>query len=146
MSNVEARLDALVQQMGVTVIETSKLGSTLNACFHQPTHTIFVRFGLDPVTRTCAIAHELGHAHYGHDCSHPRAEREADEWAARTLLSVEDVERAAYDCEASPAAMAAELGVTPHLLALWGRLYKAGRIKDTQSCLTTEYAISALSL
>lgn len=135
MSPVEAALETLAHTMGITVIETSKLGSTLNACFHPPTQTIFIKIGLDPVTRRCAIAHELGHAHYGHDCSTPGAERQADEWAAQQLLDVGDVEVVGWECEGSAAAMAAELGVTPHLLDLWMRMYERGRIQpEKRAC------------
>lgn len=135
MSPVEAALETLAHTMGITVIETSKLGSTLNACFHPPTQTIFIKIGLDPVTRRCAIAHELGHAHYGHDCSTPGAERQADEWAARQLLDVGDVEVVGWECEGSAVAMAAELGVTPHLLVLWMGMYEQGRIEpEKRAC------------
>ncbi|MEL6053894.1 ImmA/IrrE family metallo-endopeptidase [Corynebacterium rouxii] len=135
MSPVEAALETLAHTMGITVIETSKLGSTLNACFHPPTQTIFIKIGLDPVTRRCAIAHELGHAHYGHNCSTPGAERQADEWAARQLLDVGDVEVVGWECEGSAAAMAAELGVTPHLLVLWMGMYGRGRIQpEKRAC------------
>lgn len=135
MSPVEAALESLSHEMGITVIETSKLGSALNACFHPASQTIFIKIGLDPVTRRCAIAHELGHAHYGHICSSPGAERQADEWAAQQLLDANDVAAVGLECEGSPAAMAAELGVTPHLLALWMRLYNQGRIQ--RHCLST---------
>lgn len=134
MSSVEANLDALAQDMGITVIETSKLGSSLNACFHPSTRTVFVRLGLDPATRTCAIAHELGHAHYGHSCSMQRAEREADEWAARKLLDYDQVEKAGRECDDSIPAIAAELSVTPKLLRLWFEMYRAGKIQQRISC------------
>lgn len=135
MSPVEAALETLAHTMGITVIETSKLGSTLNACFHPPTQTIFIKIGLDPVTRRCAIAHELGHAHYGHDCSTPGAERQDDEWAARQLLDVGDVEVVGWECEGSAAAMAAELGVTPYLLVLWMGMHERGRIQpEKRAC------------
>ncbi|CAB0486626.1 ImmA/IrrE family metallo-endopeptidase [Corynebacterium diphtheriae] len=135
MSPVEAALETLAHTMGITVIETSKLGSTLNACFHPASQTIFIKIGLDPVTRRCAIAHELGHAHYGHDCSTPGAERQADEWAAQQLLDVGDVEVVGWECEGSAAAMAAELGITPHLLVLWMGMYERGRIQpEKRAC------------
>lgn len=135
MSPMEAALETLAHNMGITVIETSKLGSTLNACFHPASQTIFIKIGLDPVTRRCAIAHELGHAHYGHNCSTPGAERQADEWAAQQLLDVGDVEVVGWECEGSAAAMAAELGVTPHLLVLWMGMYERGRIQpEKRAC------------
>ncbi|EEW50456.1 hypothetical protein HMPREF0290_0904 [Corynebacterium efficiens YS-314] len=97
-----------------------------------------MRWGLDAVTRRCAIAHELGHEHYGHDCSTPGAERLADEWAAMKLVTVDDVETAAESCEGQPSAIAAEIGITPHLLSTWMRLHEAGRTSQQWSCLLSE--------
>ncbi|AKN76143.1 hypothetical protein D881_01870 [Corynebacterium ulcerans NCTC 12077] len=134
MSPVEAALETLAHNMGITVIETSKLGSTLNACFHPPTQTVFIKTGLDPVTRHCAIAHELGHAHYGHGCSTPGAERQADEWAARVLIDGDRLKSIGSEYDWAAPAIAAELGVTPHLLSVWMDLYARGRV-TTQSCL-----------
>lgn len=131
MSTVERRLERLIADAGVRIVETGRLTRSLNACYHEPSRTIIVRWGLDPVTRVCAIAHELGHAHYGHDCSSARAEREADEWAARALLTVDLVEDAGRECDGAACAIAAELGVTPALLELWMQMYQAGRIPYT---------------
>lgn len=135
MSRVEERLEALAEDMGVRLVETGRLSPELNACFHAPTMTVFVRHGLDPVTRRCAIAHELGHAQAGDECSSPRAEKTADEWAAKNLLDLDEVETVARDVDHAPSAMAAELGVTPHLLAVWMRMYEAGRIRVEWDCL-----------
>lgn len=135
MSRVEERLETLAESLGVRLVETGRLSPTLNAAFHRPTMTMFVRWGLDPVTRRCAIAHELGHAHAGDECSSPRAEKAADEWAAQQLLDLDEVEEVARDVDHAPAAMAAELGVTPNLLAVWMRLYEAGRIRAEWDCL-----------
>lgn len=128
MNTVEARLERLIQDMGITIVETPKLEMSLNACFHLQTSTIIVNSGLDPATRTCAIAHELGHAYYGHDCSTSFAEYQADQWAAQNLLTLDMVKTTSAECDGMPALIAAELGVTPELLATWMRLYEAGRI------------------
>ena len=40
------------------------------------------------------IAHELGHAAYGHTVSDAKAERQADEYAARLLITEGDYRRA----------------------------------------------------
>lgn len=127
MSPIEERLEALLAAAGVRIITTTALGGWLNAVYHEPTRTIYIRKGLDAVTRTCMIAHELGHAYYGHRCSSPRAEREADDWAALNLITEGEVRAAAREHAGAPAAIAAELGVTPHLLAVWARLHQVGR-------------------
>ena len=125
--DVEKRLIELIDASGVRLIETSELHRRFNACWHQPSQTVYVRWGLDPVTRRCAIAHELGHAHYGDECSSPGAERRADRWAASKLLDADAVFRAARDCDGAASLVAAELGVTPRLLEAWMELYRAGR-------------------
>ena len=78
--------------------------------------------------------HELGHAYHNHDCSTPDNEREADEWAANQLLDDGLVEEAAWECDSEPVAMAAELGVTVHLLRTWERLYRVGRTRHVSAC------------
>jgi len=72
--------------MGTTIIESNRLDASYNVVFYRPGRTLYVQAGLDPVTRTCAITHELGHTHYAHDCSTQQAEHKADKWAADHLL------------------------------------------------------------
>lgn len=135
MSAVEDRLEAVCERMGVKLIERPDLRVDLNACWHADTRSIVVRWGLDPVTRRCAIAHELGHADAGHDCSSPRAERDADEFAAWLLIPSWQVEDLSYQIGWSPAELCSELGVTPHLFQVWVRMYEVGRIKEYSNCL-----------
>jgi hypothetical protein len=47
---------------------------------------IYFDLKLTPFERRSILAHELGHAHYGHDCDSPRNERQADIFAARLLI------------------------------------------------------------
>lgn len=129
MSKIEQQLENLAAVMNVQLVYSKRLDVSLNAAWHPATRVILIRHNLDPATRVCAIAHELGHAHYGHNCSNEQAEREADEWAALHLLDFRTVKAAAYACEHNPGAIAAELGVTPRLLAVWMRLYESGRMR-----------------
>lgn len=52
---------------------------------------ITLKPGLGLAQRRSTLAHELGHAAYGHHGHHPKTERIADRWAARSLLSVDMV-------------------------------------------------------
>ncbi|MDO4630847.1 MAG: ImmA/IrrE family metallo-endopeptidase [Corynebacterium sp.] len=131
MSPIEMRLEELLDAARANLIETHKLHD-LNAAFHAESRTIYIRHGLDHATRICAIAHELGHMYYGHTHSTVQAEREADEWAAIQLLDEESVMQAARECFGVPAAIAAELGVTPKLLSTWAYLYKIGRTRRVE--------------
>ena len=79
MNDAEQRLEHLLHQFDVRLVETGALTPRMNACWHPLTRTIYARHGLDPITRVCAVAHELGHAYHNHDCSTPDNEREADE-------------------------------------------------------------------
>ncbi|WP_313548985.1 ImmA/IrrE family metallo-endopeptidase [Corynebacterium sp.] len=133
MSTVEDRLADLLVEQGVRLLETDMLHPRFNAVFHNASRAIIVRSDLDPVTRVCAIAHELGHAVNNDSCSSPRAERLADEWAAQSIIDHSIVEDVAQDCGGAPSAIAAELGITPHLLSVWMQLYEAGRI-NTYDC------------
>ena len=68
--------------------------------------------GLGPVQYRSTLAHELGHAHYGHTGHLPKNENHADQWAARALLSFEML----YEAARLPAGipeLAAELDVLP---------------------------------
>ncbi|OHQ65218.1 hypothetical protein HMPREF2657_09265 [Corynebacterium sp. HMSC072B08] len=135
MSIIEDRLSMLLEQANVRLIETPKLGVTFNAVYHAESRTIFVRWGIDPVTRRCAIAHELGHAIYGDTESSPLTERRADKWAATNLITLDDVNVAAENNDGVLSAMAADIGVTPHMLELWFELHQAGSIPHQHSCL-----------
>lgn len=73
--------------------------------------TISYVWGLTHAEQRSVIAHELGHAHYEHDCSSDRNEREADAWAANLLVDPEsyaNLEREGHDHHA----IADHLGVT----------------------------------
>lgn len=85
---------------------------------HQ--HAVSMRIGVDDVSALCALAHELGHAHYGDPPGHdPHLEARADRFAARLLIS--PVEYAAAERAYGPHAthIAHELGVTTHLIHVW---------------------------
>src|SRR5690606_13237987 len=47
---------------------------------------IYFDFQLTPDERRVTIAHELGHAHYGHRCDSMRNDRQADLYAANLLI------------------------------------------------------------
>lgn len=56
MNDTEQRLECLLHQFDVRLVETGALTPRMNACWHPLTRTIYARHGLDPVTRVCAIA------------------------------------------------------------------------------------------
>lgn len=70
----------------------------------------------------CALAHELGHEHHQHawsrDHDQARDEREADQYAARLLITADDYAVAEELCGSHAGALARELGVTRRLVEL----------------------------
>lgn len=80
--------------------------------FYSPEENcIYLSLRLTPEERLETLAHELGHAFHGHTCDSEANERQADAFAAQTLIDPDDYARAealAYD----QASIASELGVS----------------------------------
>lgn len=95
-------------------------------CWFPERRTISLRRNLGACARRCTLAHELGHAVLDHTAGDglpewvvEKQERAADRWAAEHLIS-EDAYRSAETALGPHAgAIAAELGVTVHLLEVW---------------------------
>lgn len=75
------------------------------------------------------LAHELGHVHYGHDWRHPhdreRDERQADNYAARLLISPLEYAAAEYVYGPHAGALAEALQVSTAIISAWRRSYCA---------------------
>lgn len=85
---------------------------------------VSMRIGVDDVTALCALAHELGHAHYGDPPGHDqRLEARADRFAARLLISPDEYAMAERAYGPHPAHIAHELGVTVHLVNVWRTMH-----------------------
>lgn len=128
-STGDVHLDQWAAELGVVIVETSRLHPSLNACYHHGARRVFVSGRIDGVTRRCAIAHELGHAVYGHERAEDeryskRQEDQADLWALGQLITVESYRLAELTVGHHPGAIAAELRVTPDYVQLWRLLYE----------------------
>ncbi|APT92927.1 hypothetical protein CPHO_08550 [Corynebacterium phocae] len=87
-------------------------------------HTITLRLGADEAHTLCALAHELGHAHYGDPPGHHGAqELRADRFAAQLLVSPSEYRTAELIYGAHPQLLATELGVTKHIIETWQQLH-----------------------
>lgn len=84
--------------------------------YYPVTRRIIMRAGLTPLLERVVLTHELGHHHYGHYCSSPRAELLADRWAAARLIDPVELERIARAHPDNPGAWCLHLGITPRLL------------------------------
>lgn len=92
---------------------------------------ISLRHDLSEVQTRCTLAHELGHAHYEHPAGHhPQHENEADKYAAMLLVSASEYALVEQIYGPYPARIAAELGVTQHLLGVWRRLWEQKRLRE----------------
>jgi Zn-dependent peptidase ImmA (M78 family) len=89
---------------------------------------IYFDLGLTLAGRRTVIAHELGHAHYGHDHDSPKNERLADAYAAALLVEPEwyvGLERINDDAEW----IAEEMTVEPYVILDYRR-YCLQRIRS----------------
>ena len=78
------KLLAVAASMGLKVVFV-KVEGGLQGCYLNERQQIVVAAGLPRALQRETLAHELGHARYGHDCSNPRNEHRA--WQhALTLL------------------------------------------------------------
>lgn len=105
----------------------------LPAWYDHKSRTISTRRGMSATLYRSSLAHELGHAHYGHmppqdPVEYRYQERLADEYAARLLITPQEYRRAETEVGHWPEAIADELEVTAHLVEVWQRLWQARRI------------------
>ncbi|MEH0147430.1 ImmA/IrrE family metallo-endopeptidase [Corynebacterium sp. Q4381] len=81
---------------------------------------ILIRTGLGPRNRIHTLAHELGHAASDDPAGHQsRYEMRADLYAANLLINPQEYAELEMIYDGHPGAIAAELGVTIHLLEVW---------------------------
>lgn len=127
----ETELEQLAETLGITV-EDDRHGNLHPGDFGGYIHhhrLILLDPTLGAVNRRCTLAHELAHAIRGDmPCGNPhfdvRAERAADQIAAKLLISHAEYAAAEALYGAHDGAIARELGVTTHLLAVWRKTYK----------------------
>lgn len=84
-------------------------------CYVPDLARIYFDLGITLPERRSAIAHELGHAHFGHDCDDPASERQADTYAATLLVEPEwyaELEQINHDAEW----IADEMNVAPWII------------------------------
>lgn len=85
-----------------------------------PPDTITIRHGMSDAQTISALAHELGHFAHGDPCGHcDRAEARADRHAASILVDPDLYRQAENIFGPHPQRIAAELGVTTHLIEVW---------------------------
>ncbi|WP_180967242.1 ImmA/IrrE family metallo-endopeptidase [Zhihengliuella halotolerans] len=106
--------DHMAEHLGVKV-KTAPVPPGWWGLYDHPRRTVVLRPNLAPIQRRCTLMHELGHAYYGHEGVTGKQELQANRWAARQLLTLDDVARAAR-IETRCAALAHDLQVLPSTL------------------------------
>lgn len=108
-------LIAHAASLGVSV-HVAHIEGSQRGFFDADLNRIVIDYELTPVERDTVLAHELGHAFYGHDCyGNPSFEAAANYYAACLLIDPVKY-MAAEAIDPSPAAIAEELGVEPKLV------------------------------
>ncbi|OFT70624.1 hypothetical protein HMPREF3130_06750 [Corynebacterium sp. HMSC14B06] len=131
MTITETELEQLAESMGITVEDDYRKSlrpGDLGGYIHHR-QTILLDPTLGSINRRCTLAHELAHAIRGDTpTGNPhfdaRAERAADQLAAELLISHAEYATAESIYGPHPGAIARELGVTTHLLAVWRDTYE----------------------
>ena len=108
------QLLARASQYGISVHGVEMKGGKLGR-FVPRLRRIYFEISLPLAERRSVIAHELGHAHYGHDCTTPSSERQANTYAATLLVDPEwyaELESINHDAEW----IADEMNVAPYVI------------------------------
>lgn len=105
------------QRAGVTIIY-GKLPPPLRSLYRPAKNLVIITRGLTEAQEIEAIAHELGHANHGHDCTNSRTESQAWRWASRFTVHPRAY-AIAERINPHPAAIALELELTPRLITEW---------------------------
>lgn len=118
----------LAEEHGLHIVE--RRGATPGG-FEPVTRTIRLDPGMSARTQRSVLAHEVGHALLGHrptarPALRARQERQADEWAARLLISPRAYAEAEGIRGPHPASLAFEIGVTIELIQAFQRLLRRG--------------------
>ena len=115
-----SHLEGIAADMGVAVVEVESLPRGRWGDYSHARHRIRLLGRLGPVQRRSTLAHELGHAHYGHRRTTARTELEADTWAARQLIDPADWQYLTT-IHADLLTVAAELQVLPRIAAVYAK-------------------------
>ncbi|MCU1412129.1 MAG: ImmA/IrrE family metallo-endopeptidase [Rhodoglobus sp.] len=106
------------KRLGVSVQLAHVESDTIQAHYDEDARLITLDLELTMCEVKDALAHELGHALYGHRCSTDPNERRADRRAASLLIDPISY-RTAELIDADPQFIADELGVTRRIVRVW---------------------------
>ncbi|NKS66799.1 ImmA/IrrE family metallo-endopeptidase [Rhodococcus hoagii] len=117
------RLCRIAERMGIQVVE-GELPGRRRGLYSHSRGLIVLREGLSYPRARSTLAHEIGHASYGHEpasdvVTQTKQERLADEWAAKTLINPVEYALAEVMYGTHIGLLANQLDVTPRLIRVW---------------------------
>jgi Zn-dependent peptidase ImmA (M78 family) len=126
------RLLDLAWERGLTVEWDPRLGDYLRGLYDHASRTIILNSRLPVRALRCTLAHELGHAWYGHRWTgdphaDQRAEELADEHGTQLLIAPAEYARAERLVGPEAGALALELDVTVWMVRAWQSAARRGR-------------------
>ena len=125
-------VEKIAEEAGITINYAALPASSPHAYWNPAARTITVRYGLPYRYTRSFIAHELGHAHYGHKVTTPKNERQADSYAAQLLITEEAYRATEVAYGTNVEKLAFELNVAPNIIEAWRALYERPKIYDGQ--------------
>ena len=124
--------------MGVTV-RSALVPDGLWGFYDRRYRLVTIKSTLGPIQYLSTLAHELGHAYYGHSGHHPKNESKADKWAARQLLTFDQV----LDCARttlSASQIALNLNVMPWVVEAFVNTLDADQVVSMMNQVSEHHA------
>lgn len=115
-----SHLEGIAADLGVAVVRVEHLPHGRWGDYSHARRRIRLLDRLGPIQWHSTLAHEVGHAVYGHRRTTERAELEADAWAARQLIDPAEW-RYLTTIHADLLTVAAELQVLPRIAAVYAK-------------------------
>lgn len=121
-------LEQMAADAGILILE-GELPGAERGRWYPSKRVIVLQAGMSAIRTRCALCHELGHAFLGHNMTtldrvtRARQERQADEFAAETLINAESYARAEALHGAYLPSIANELNVTLAIAEAWRELW-----------------------
>lgn len=112
---------AHAEELGIEVVHRELAAD--NGRWYPGDNTIVLRAGLRQASERSVLAHEIGHATYGHESDSVKHENQADKFAAVNLIELDQCMDA---LKATPDEykVALELGVTRRILRVFLNLHQ----------------------
>lgn len=120
-----------------TRIFTADLGGNLLGYYSHKSRLIIIQKSLPSYQFRSILAHEIGHAYFGHTDTSHRSEYQADFWAAKKLITLNDYVWAEQIYEGDSAKIAEDLSVTANLINIYKQILERQHNEYTNAATGT---------